>query len=360
VSGKPPLENFAVASKYVAMMNEFRHRLAGALLSAAMFAAFVAPAVAAESSAVFLMYHRFGEDGRAATNIRIDQFEAQLAELASGGYTVMPVPDIVAALRNGTPLPDRAIGITMDDAYRSVYTEAWPRLRAAGFPFTLFISTGTVDAGGAAMMTWDQVRELVAAGVTIGNHTARHGHLAVADRETMDAEIARAAERITAELGVAPALFAYPFGEYGLELQAAARAAGLVAAFGQHSGVAYSGGDMYGLPRFPLNEQYGDLERFRLVTGALAIPATDVTPRDFVLGPNPPPFGFTLMRDLGGLGGLACYASGQGAASIERLGPWRIEVRTAQPFKPGRARINCTAPGPEGRWRWFGVQFYVR
>ena len=360
MNGKLPLENFAARSKNVAMTSRFRHRLGGVLLSVAMFAALVAPAAAVESSAVFLMYHRFGEDGFATTNIRLGQFEAQLAELASGGYTVMPVPEIVAALRNGTPLPDRAVGITMDDAYLSVYTEAWPRLRAAGFPFTLFVSTGAVDAGASGMMTWDQVRELVAVGVTVGNHTARHSHLAAASRETMDAEIARATERITAELGTAPDLLAYPFGEYSLELQSAARAAGLVAAFGQHSGVAYSGGDMYGLPRFPLNEQYGDLERFRLVTGALPIPATDVTPRDPMLGPNPPPFGFTLMRDLGGLGGLACYVSGQGPASIERLGPTRFEVRAAGPFKPGRARINCTAPGPGGRWRWFGVQFYVR
>ena len=29
------------------------------------------------------------------------------------------------------------------------------------------------------------------------------------------------------------------------------------------------------------------------------------------------------------------------------------------PMAKGRHRINCTRPGPEGRWRWTGLQIYV-
>src|SRR5690606_13471625 len=88
------------------------------------------PAAAADS-AVVLMYHRFGEDAFPATNIRLAQFEAHLEELKRGDYTVLPVPEIVAAIRSGRDLPERTIGITIDDGYRSIYTQAWPRLRAA-------------------------------------------------------------------------------------------------------------------------------------------------------------------------------------------------------------------------------------
>ncbi len=132
-----------------------------------------------------------------------------------------------------------------------------------------------------------------------------------------------------------------------------------MAAFGQHSGAAHGASDMYALPRFPLNETYGDRERFELVANTLPLPVSDVTPSDPLLGPNPPPFGFTVAPGVEHLEQLACYASRQGRATIERLGARRIEVRVAAPFPPGRSRINCTLRTAGGRWRWFGMQFVV-
>ena len=318
------------------------------------------PAAVAAQSAVFLMYHRFGEDEIPSTNIRLDQFEAHISELKTGGYTVLPVPEIVAALKTGKPLPDRTVGITIDDAYASAYREAWPRLKAAGLPFTLFVATAAVDRGFRGLMTWDEIRELAAAGVTIGHHSAAHAHMAFADAETIAADIAEATRRFTEELGRPADLFAYPFGEYSRELRDTVAAVGFAAAFGQHSGVAYSGSDMFALPRFPLNERYGGIARFKHeIVSALPLPVTDITPSSPLLGPNPPPFGFTVAEGLDNLEQLNCFASGQGLAAVERLGQRRIEVRVKHPFPPGRARVNCTLPGPDGRWRWFGIQFLV-
>jgi len=81
-----------------------------------------------------------------------------------------------------------------------------------------------------------------------------------------------------------------------------------------------------------------------------------------LLGPdnNPPPFGFTVTgKAVKSISRLACYTAGQGRARIERLGDARIEVRMEQPFRPGRTRINCTMPGGNQRWRWYGIQFYL-
>ncbi len=331
-----------------------------AALALAALAAVVPVRLAwAADAAVIVMYHRFGEDAYPSTNTRLDQLDAHIAELARGGYTVRPVADIVAALKAGAPLPDRTVGITIDDAYASVYAHAWPRLRAAGLPFTVFVSTDAIDQGAGGMMNWDQIRELAAAGVTIGHHAAAHAHMAGADPTANAADIARATRRFRAELGQAPTLFAYPYGEYGLALRAAIAAAGFAAAFGQHSGVAHAQSDMFALPRFALNERYGGLDRFTLIAQALPLPVADVTPSEPVLADNPPSFGFTVTADVGDLGRLNCYASGAGATTVERLGARRIEVRIGEPFPPGRARINCTLPGPDGRWRWFGTQFLV-
>lgn len=339
-----------------------RHRaclIAAAVLIAAGLLAPAAGGASAADSAVVVMYHRFGEPDLPTGNIRIDQFEAHLRELKSGRSTVMPVPDIIAALKQGKPLPDRTVGITIDDAYLSVYTQAWPRLKAAGLPWTLFVATEPIDRGYKGYMTWDQIRELAADGVTIGNHTAAHAHMTYLSPEQNGEELARTNARFLAELGTLPELFAYPYGEYSLAVREQVVTAGFAAAFGQQSSILYGGADFFALPRFPLNERYGDIKRFRLVTGALPLPVTEVTPVDPLLTVNPPIFGFTVDDGIGGLNRLACYGSAQGKAVLERVGSHRIEVRLSEPFPPGRARINCTMPGPEGRWRWYGIQFFI-
>jgi peptidoglycan/xylan/chitin deacetylase (PgdA/CDA1 family) len=313
-------------------------------------------------SAVAIMYHRFGEDAHPSTNIKLEQFDAHLAELSSGKYAVLPLPEIVAALRSGTPLPDRAVAITIDDAYRSVYTEAWPRLRKAGLPFTLFVATQPVEQGLPGFMTWDQIRELRDAGVTIGAHTHTHAHLAKGSLAAAKAEIDTSTVILKRELGVVQPLFAYPFGETSAEVTALVRTAGHSSAFGQHSGVMEPGQSPYYLPRFALNETYGGMDRLTLVLNALPVPVTGIVPTNPLIAPsaNPPAFGFTVDKSVRGLSQLACYHSQTGKATIERLGPRRIEVRFNGEFRKGRSRINCTMPGPGGRWRWLGMQYYVK
>ncbi len=315
----------------------------------------------AADSAVVVMYHRFGESDFPTTNIRLDQFEAHIKELTGGQLTVMGVPEILTALRDDEALPDRAVAITIDDAYRSVYTEAWPRLRAAGLPMTVFVSTDDVDRKSEAYMTWDQIRELKAAGVTIGNHTASHLRMPTAAPARNAEELTRSNARFRAELGSAPTIFAYPYGEYSLAMRDLVVDSGFTAAFGQHSGVLHKGADQLFLPRFSMSEAYGGVARFRLAVNALPLRVRDVTPADPLLTRtnNPPFFGFTVFGDaLDGLSKLNCYAA-QGRARIDRLGRSRIEVRFERPFPAGRAKINCTMPAPNGRWRWYGMQFYA-
>ena len=124
-------------------------------------------AALAAQSAVIFMYHRFGENEYPSTSIRLEQFEDHLKALKKGNFTVWPVPRIIAALKAGQDLPDRTIGITIDDAYLSVFTEAWPRFKAAGIPFSVFVATDPVDRKVGGYMTWEHLRELKAAGVTI-------------------------------------------------------------------------------------------------------------------------------------------------------------------------------------------------
>ena len=328
---------------------------AAALLSAA------APALAGSSAVVF-MYHRFGESAHPSTNISMAQFDAHLDLLKSGKFTVLPLPEIVSAVREGRDLPDRAVGLSVDDAFMSLYTTGWPKLRESGLPFTLFVATDAIDRGFRDYMSWTQIREMAASGVTIGSQTASHPHMPLRTAEQNTAELAKSNERFERELGARPTLFAYPFGENSRAVQTLVRDTGFEAAFGQHSGVLYHGGDYFYMPRFAMNEAYGGLERFNLAANALPIETDGIAPSDPLLSgrSNPPPLAFTVTGPARqGLAALACYASGQGRAGVEQFGQGRILVRVPQAFPPGRARINCTLPAGEGRWRWFGMQYYV-
>ena len=327
-----------------------------ALAMAIIVAAGSGVAIAADS-AVILIYHRFGEDSYPSTSVTIAQFEAHIDHLADGGYTVLPVPEILAAIDTGKPLPERTVGITVDDATRSTFEEAWPRLEKAGMPFTVFVSTDPVDQGHAGIMSWDELRQLVEAGVTIGNHSAAHGHMWQGDDSGNRADLLRARRRIKEELGANAALFAYPYGEWSGAVRELVAELGFSAAFGQHSGVVAAHSDRLNLPRFALNQNYGEIDRFGLIVDTLPLGARAVTPTDRIMAENPPTVGFTIEPPLANLDVLACYASGGVGAALDHQEGGRVEVRFDRPFPTGRARLNCTAPAGGGRWHWFGLQF---
>ncbi len=318
-----------------------------------------AVAAAPETKATVIMYHRFGEGDFPTTNVTMEQFRAHVQELKSGGYTVLSLPKIVAALRSGEALPDRTVGLSVDDAYTSVIEKAWPILKEAGFPLTVFVATDPIDQGLPRYMSWAQLRQLIAEGVTIGSQTGSHPHMAdIAAAESLG-ELEESNARFVKELGRAPDLIAYPYGEANLGVFEISKKAGFIAGFGQHSGAIGAGDNIYYLPRFAMNEAFGSVDRFKLAANALPITVKDFTPADpAITGDNPPAVGFTVEWPTNALDRLSCYTSNVGKVAHERLGP-RIEIRLPDALPKGRTRLNCTLPAGDGRWHWFGRQFYV-
>lgn len=337
-----------------------------AVLSVLILAA--GPVVAAEpgppSGASILMYHRFGENTVPSTNIRLEQFDAHIAELKSGPYHVMGLPEVVAKLRKGEPLPDRAVAVTADDAYISAFTEGWPRLKKAGIPFTLFVATEPVTSKLKGYLSWDQIRQMKAEGVTIGAHSHRHPSLPALGPDKAREDLETSMALFEKELGEKPSLFAYPFGEWDAPMLKLVKQIGYSVAFGQHSGVAHSQHDMYWLPRFPMNEAFGSVERLRQVLNALPLPVTDIEPADVLVklgqSVNPPILRFTVAPGIERLNQMVCY-TGEGKQLQTRLiAERRYEMHAPEALKPPRDRISCSVPsGQQGRFRWFGIQFTV-
>ena len=194
-------------------------------------------------------------------------------------------------------------------------------------------------------------------GATIGNHGLRHDYMVRGESQLpapaspayeayLEGQVLEAQARIDAELGAQPKLFAYPFGEFALELKAWLRAWGY-AAFGQHSGPLWIGSDPQALPRFPASGIYGALDSLRPKLTMKALAATIESPSSMILPPERSthaPLHPTLPEAH--QGPVQCYVSGQGAVPTARTGA--RGKRWPGRLTPGRSRFNCTAQGPKG------------
>ncbi|MBM3567540.1 MAG: chitin deacetylase [Alphaproteobacteria bacterium] len=316
-----------------------------------------AGAWAADTAAV-LVYFRFGKDRSPGASVTIESFERNLATIAQGGYRVVPLVEVVAALRGGPALPNKAVAITVDGGYATAYRDGWPRLRAAGLPVTVFVVPELLDRGGDAYMSWSELKVMVAAGAGVGvtqQIPLRDGE-ALARRKR---DIEQAAARIKAETGAAVTLFSFPGGEFSLATREAIERAGFAAAFGQHTGPVHPGADRFALPRFPVTQSLGDGSRLTRLLDSVPLPIEDLIPLDPRLGDNPPWLGFTVQGQTA-IERLTCTSAHESQPlTVERLGDHRFEVRMSRPFPPGRNRVVCTAPGPGGRLRWLGLPFFV-
>ena len=306
------------------------------------------------------MYHRFGENKYPTTNTTIEQFISHTNELVKDKYDVIRLDKVIKGIKGEINLKDRSVSITIDDAYLSVYTKAWPILKKLNLPFTLFISTDVIDNNFSNYMNWDQIRELVDNGVLVGSQTKSHPHLHRLSSKQILNEIEYSNKRFIKELGFKPKLFAYPYGEYDNKTIEIVKGSGFEAAFGQHSGVAHISSGIFELPRFAMNENYGDLTRLKLAINALPIIIKDISPENNFLKVNPPDFGFTLSSKIKPMRAVRCFASNGIVTDTKRIGKFRIEVRLEEKFPNARGRINCTMAAKDGRWRWFGKQFVTK
>lgn len=310
-----------------------------------------------ELSATVLMYHRFDDNRYPSTNTSMRDFRDHIELLKTLDRPIVPLTDIVKALDGAGKLPEGAVAITIDDAYASVYDNAWPYLRDNKIPFTLFVATEPVARGQEGYITPKQLREMAThPGVSIANHGHTHSSFAFMSGEEVETEIETAENLLTEWLGgTPPLLFAFPYGEAGTAALEVIDAHGFMAAFGQHSGSVGTYQNRFYLPRFPLSGGYADEGRLREALSTLPLPHANFAPKTAAVAKGKPPgfIEFTLLAPLSPER-LNCFSDGN-RLEIKANGKHvRIAFPTNAP--PPRWRLNCTHPAPNGRWYWLGWQ----
>ena len=312
-----------------------------------------------KNSATIFMYHKFGVSKYPSTSVTIDQLENHISELKKQKYNIRSLDFIVDTIINDGDLPNNTIGISVDDADKSFFEVGWPLFKKNNIPVTLFVTTGTIVKDNKNYINWDQIRKLKEEGVTIGAHSHTHAHMANIHLDEVRSEIETSNKIFLRELGEIPTLFAYPYGETTSEIIDLIKDYKFKVAFGQHSGIINETSNMYYLPRFSLNEKYGEIDRVKFAANAKGIGIYDFIPINPTIKQNPPFIGFSLL-DSKKANSLDCFifdSKGQVDREIYKFNE-RIEIRLTRELSSGRSRMNCTVKDDDGNWRWFGHQFY--
>ncbi len=309
-----------------------------------------------EQGILAIMYHRFEENKYPSTNIKLDIFKKHINLIKNNNFNFYDPGKLIDNFREVKK--QKKILITIDDAFTSFYQNAWPILKEKKIPFILFVSTKTVGKNG--YMTWDQIKEIEKEKfVYIGNHSHSHDYLTKFTFEKFKKDIEISIKIFEENLGYNPSYFSYPFGEYNLK-QKLHISEIFEFAFGQHSGVIDLNKDKYELPRFPINEKYGEIDRFKEVISYLPLQYKKVTPEDKFLktNENPPQMYIEFFNDQSNLKNINCF-SNEGSK-------WRktnillinnkLTINFVDKFNERRGRVNCSLRDKEG-WRFAGFQF---
>jgi peptidoglycan/xylan/chitin deacetylase (PgdA/CDA1 family) len=304
-----------------------------------------------------LMYHRFDENKYPSTNIQMNVFKQQIKIIKNSKYKFYDPKNLE---KNFHIIKiEKKILLTIDDAFSSFYEIAWPYLKEEKIPFILFVSTEAVGKNG--YMTWDQIKELEKENtVYIGNHSHTHDYLVNFKNDLFINDINTASAIFIKKLGYNPIFFSYPFGEYSNFIKDHITK-NFKFSFGQHSGVIDVNKDQYELPRFPINEKYGDLKRFKFLIDLHPLQYKALYPKEkYLTTNNPPKLSVEFFDEQKNLDNINCFSdegSKWGKSDIS-FNKNILNINFREKFLFRRGRVNCSL-NDSGIWRWFGVQFSV-
>ena len=304
------------------------------------------------------MYHRFDETKYPSTNIQMSVFKDQIKIIKELGYNFYNPNELEKNFK--IEKKKKKILITIDDAFSSFYEVAWPYLKKEKIPFILFVSTEPVGKNG--FMTWEQINEIEKEPtVYIGNHSHSHDYLVNFGKSDFIEDIDKSKKIFIKRLGYNPIFFSYPFGEYSSFIKKYI-SKNFKFSFGQHSGVIDVNKDPYELPRFPINEKYGDLKRFKFLINLQPLQFKNLSPNEKFLSDNnnPPKFFVEFFNDQKNLNNINCFSDegNMWAKSNIYFNENILNIKFREKFTFRRGRINCSL-NDNGIWRWFGIQFSI-
>ena len=211
-------------------------------------------------------------------------------------------------------------------------------------------------------MNWEQIKEISSYDFAyIGNHSHSHEYLLEYSYIEFEKNIKNSIKIFNEKLGYNPIFFSYPFGEYNLK-QTEFIENNFKYGFGQHSGVIDLTKNRFELPRFPINEKYGDLERFKFILKLFPIAYKSLNPKDKFVNKmqNPPTVEINFFDEQKNIKNINCFSNegNQWRNPIMKFKKNALEINFREKFTFRRGRVNCSVKDGD-IWRWLGIQMSV-
>lgn len=222
-----------------------------------------------------LMYHYISVPPTDADVYRLDlsvtpdNFRDQMVWLKNNGYETISLYDLIYALNIGwPPLPEKPVILTFDDGYVDNYENAFPILKEFGFEGTFFILTDVTDRNDPNYMSWDMLREMHEAGMSVEVHGREHIDMAGRDYDWLVYHLVGPAQTIESNLGYQPRFLAYIAGKYDELLISTAHQSGYWGALTTHNGTLQKKEALFELRRLRIRGDWS-LDMFTtVITGS--------------------------------------------------------------------------------------------
>lgn len=320
----------------------------------------------AKDNAVILLYHHVSNTTPKITSVSPNTLRQHMQYLAEN-HNVLPLKQVIEALQNKQPLPEKTVVITFDDGYENIYENAHPILKEFEFPYTIFVNPpliGTVSY----QLDWQQVKLMASENVSFANHGKQHNHMLNKEngesqqdwlKRTMQ-DIQYAEKMLAKNVGYSLKYFAYPYGEFDQQLKTQLSSQGYIG-FAQHSGAIASHSDFSALPRYPAAGVYSSMQSLIVKLNSLAMPVTDVSIKDpkAELPFENQNITFNVKTDDLRPQQINCFQNGQVLNKLVEENSINVSMHSIT--QPGRHRVNCTAPSKseKGRFYWFSQPFFI-
>lgn len=326
------------------------------------------------TAAVILQYHHVNDHTPKSTSISPAQFEVHLQYLKDNNFNVVPLSEIIEAIKQQKELADKTVAITFDDAFIDVLTQAKPILDMFSFPYTIYVNPAIIDREEhkqkSHYLSWIQLKAMADEGVIIANHGYEHDSMArVAEGLTKEqwltkqTELLLKAEKIIEEnTGQSWRYFAYPYGEYDVAVQNWAKQNNFVA-FSQQSGAINQFTDLTSVPRFPASQPYDKISglRDKLKSLAFNISLSGENAETIFKYKSTKKITFDIDRKDFYKSGVNCYISGLGKQEVIWENDSQFSMTFSKDLPVGRVRANCTAASisKPGRYYWYSKPWFI-
>ena len=198
------------------------------------------------------VYHRFDDTRYPTTNTSTKELRREFNYFKKNNYKIVPLIDMVTKIKAHEKVPNNWVSLTIDDGFKTFYTNGLSIFKEFNYPFTLFIAVEYTERKYKDYVSWKQLKEIIKYG-TVEFHSYAHGHFGSMSDSAIKKDMDKGLALMKKHLNYEPNLFVYPYGEYDDRVEAVMEQYNFKGVFNQNIGAVHGEcSDEYDLDRSAL------------------------------------------------------------------------------------------------------------